>query len=109
MEINHEVAQLPGAELILAGITPRQLIRIAGPHLPEDYRLRLERFRYGGGAFKIYYAFSAPIPRTARECSLAATLHVGGPLEEIVETQRRFTFHRPLLRVRKPFLFDPRD
>src|SRR5260370_32560842 len=107
MEINHEVAQLPGAELILAGIHPRQLIRIAGPPLPEDYRLRLERFRYGGGAFKIDYALSAPIPWTARECSRAATVHVGGTLEEIVESERSFTSDRPFVLVGQPSLFDP--
>src|SRR5216684_455764 len=107
IEINHEVTQLPGADLILAGITPRQLIRIAGPHLPEDYRLRLERFRYGGGAFKIDYALSAPIPWTARECSRAATVHVGGTLEEIVESERSFTSDRPFVLVGQPSLFDP--
>src|SRR5713101_2669094 len=109
IEINREVTQLPGADLILAGITPRQLIRIAGPHLPEDYRSRLERFRYGGGAFKIDYALSAPIPWTARECSRAATVHVGGTLEEIVESERSFTSDRPFVLVGQPSLFDPSE
>jgi phytoene dehydrogenase-like protein len=107
IEINHEVTQLPGADLVLAGITPRQLIRIAGPLLPQDYRLRLQRFRYGAGAFKIDYALSAPIPWTALECSRAATVHVGGTLEEIVESERSFTSDRPFVLVGQPSLFDP--
>ena len=51
-----EITQLPETDLILAGITPRQLLRIAGSQLPSHYRKRLERFRYGAGAFKIDYA-----------------------------------------------------
>src|SRR5260370_20154716 len=107
IEVNHEVTQLPEADLILAGITPRQLLRIAASHLPTDYRMRLERFRYGAGAFKIDYALSAPIPWTARECSRAATVHVGGTLEEIFESERSFTSDRPFVLVGQPSLFDP--
>jgi phytoene dehydrogenase-like protein len=107
IEIDHEVTQLPETDLILAGITPRQLLRIAGAQLHTDYRMRLERFRYGAGAFKIDYALSAPIPWTASECSRAATVHVGGTLEEIVESERNFTSDRPFVLLGQPSLFDP--
>jgi phytoene dehydrogenase-like protein len=107
IEIDHEVTQLPETDLILAGITPQQLLRMAGAHLPTDYRRRLERFRYGAGAFKIDYALSAPIPWTASECSRAATVHVGGTLEEIVESERTFTSDRPFVLLGQPSLFDP--
>jgi phytoene dehydrogenase-like protein len=80
---------------------------MAGAHLPTDYRRRLERFRYGAGAFKIDYALSAPIPWTASECSRAATVHVGGTLEEIVESERTFTSDRPFVLLGQPSLFDP--
>jgi phytoene dehydrogenase-like protein len=69
--------------------------------------MRLERFRYGAGAFKIDYALSAPIPWTASECSRAATVHVGGTLEEIVESERNFTSDRPFVLLGQPSLFDP--
>src|SRR5260370_18799701 len=75
IEINHEITQLPEADLILADITPRQLLRIAGSQLPSRYCNGLQRFRYGAGAFKIDYALSAPIPWAAPECSRAATVH----------------------------------
>jgi phytoene dehydrogenase-like protein len=105
IETCHEVTGLPDADLVLADVTPRQLIRIAGPALPSGYRRRLERFRYGGGAFKIDYALSSPIPWTANECSRAATVHLGGTLEEIVASERHFTSAYVLLV--QPSLFDP--
>jgi len=107
IEINHEITQLPEADLILADITPRQLLRIAGSQLPSRYCRRLERFRYGAGAFKIDYALSAPIPWVAAECSRAATVHIGGTLEEIVESERTFTSDRPFVLLGQPSLFDP--
>jgi phytoene dehydrogenase-like protein len=107
IEINHEITQLPEADLILADITPRQLLRIAGSHLPPRYCRRLERFRYGAGAFKIDYALSAPIPWAAPECSRAATVHIGGTLEEIIESERTFTSDRPFVLLGQPSLFDP--
>jgi phytoene dehydrogenase-like protein len=106
IEIGREITQLPEADLILAGITPKQLLRIAGSHLPMAYRRRLEHFRYGAGAFKIDYALSAPIPWTAPECLRAATVHVGGSLEEIVDSERNFTSERPFVLLGQPSLFD---
>jgi phytoene dehydrogenase-like protein len=107
VEIGHEVTQLPESDLILADITPRQLLRIAGSQLPSHYCRRLERFRYGAGAFKIDYALNAPIPWTAPECSRAATVHIGGSLEEIAESERTFASDRPFVLLGQPSLFDP--
>jgi phytoene dehydrogenase-like protein len=107
IETDHEVTELPQTGLILADITPRQLLRIAGSQLPRHYCKRLERFRYGAGAFKIDYALRAPIPWTAPECSRAATVHIGGSLEEIVESERTFTSERPFVLLGQPSLFDP--
>ncbi len=107
IEVNHEITQLPEADLILADITPRQLLRIAGSQLPSRYCRRLERFRYGAGAYKIDYALSAPIPWVAAECSRAATVHIGGTLEEIVESERTLTSDRPFVLLGQPSLFDP--
>jgi hypothetical protein len=46
---------------------------------------------------KIDYALSVPIPWTAPECSRAATVHIGGLLEEIAESERTFTSDRPFV------------
>ena len=81
--------------------------RIAGTHLPTQYRRRLERFRYGAGAFKIDYALREAIPWIAPEYSRAATVHIGGSLEEIVESERNFTSDRPFVLLGQPPMFDP--
>jgi phytoene dehydrogenase-like protein len=107
IETCHEVTELPDADLILADVTPRQLVRIAGSALPSGYRRELERFRYGAGAFKIDYALSSPIPWTANQCSRAATVHLGGTLEEIVASERHFTSAAPFVLLVQPSLFDP--
>lgn len=107
IETGTEVIQLPDSDLVLADLTPRQLLRIAGSELPPGYRRRLERFRYGAGTFKIDYALSAPIPWTARECARAGTVHLGGSLEEIVASERHFTSDAPFVLLSQPSLFDP--
>jgi phytoene dehydrogenase-like protein len=38
VETGREVTELPLSDLVLADITPRQLLRIAGSHLSTDYR-----------------------------------------------------------------------
>jgi phytoene dehydrogenase-like protein len=107
IETSHEATRLPDTDLILADVTPRQLIRIAGSELPPAYRQRLERFRYGAGTFKVDYALSSPIPWTAKECTRAATVHLGGVLQEVVASERQFTSATPFVLLVQPSLFDP--
>ena len=107
IETEHDVTSLPESELVLADLTPRQLVRIAGSNLPPGYRKRLEGFRYGPGAFKIDYALSAPIPWRAQECSRTATVHLGGTFEEIVNSERTFSSDVPFVLLGQPSLFDP--
>jgi phytoene dehydrogenase-like protein len=107
IEASHEITQLPLTDLILADLTPRQLLRIAGSELPPAYRKQLECFRYGAGAFKIDYALSEPIPWTAPECARAATVHLGGTLEEIADAERGWTSSKPFVLLVQPTLFDP--
>ncbi len=107
IETEQEVTVLPESDLVLADLTPRQLVRIAGLSLPQGYRQRLERYRYGPGAFKIDYALNAPIPWKARECSRAATVHLGGTFEEIVASERTFSSDNPFVLLGQPSLFDP--
>lgn len=106
VETGREVTELPLSDLVLADITPRQLLRIAGSHLSTDYRKQLERFRYGPGAFKIDYALNAAIPWTARECLRAATVHIGGSLEEIAQAERTLSPNKPFVLLGQPSLFD---
>jgi phytoene dehydrogenase-like protein len=106
IETSSEVIQLPDTDLILADVTPRQLLQIAGSALPSRYRRQLERFQYGAGTFKIDYALNSPIPWKAKECSRAATVHLGGTLEEIIASERHFTSDAPFVLLVQPSVFD---
>jgi phytoene dehydrogenase-like protein len=74
--------------LALCDVGPRALGRLAGERLPASYRRRLARFRYGPGAFKVDFALDAPVPWTAPDCARAATVHLGGTLEEVAASER---------------------
>jgi phytoene dehydrogenase-like protein len=102
--------RLPPSRLTLCDITPRQFVAIAGSRLPAGYRRRLEKFRYGMGVFKMDWALSAPVPWRAAACARAGTLHLGGTLDEIAQSERD-TWHgrtpaRPFVLVVQPTRFD---
>jgi phytoene dehydrogenase-like protein len=104
------IAALSHYELILCDVTPRQLLRLAGPQLSNGYKRRLEGFRYGPGVFKVDYALNRPIPWKASECSRAATVHLGGSFEEIAASEKavRNGQHpdHPFVLLAQPSLFD---
>ena len=82
------MADLPPAPAYLFDVTPRQLVRIAGERLSSGYQRQLARYRYGPGVFKIDYALSGPVPWKDHSCCRAATVHLGGSLEEIATSER---------------------
>ncbi len=95
---------------VLCDLTPRQFANIAGKRLPQAFRQTLERYRYGPGVFKMDWALDAPIPWVARECAAAATVHLGGTLEEIAASERApwrgATAEKPFVLLVQPSLFD---
>jgi phytoene dehydrogenase-like protein len=82
---------LPSARKILFDVTPRQLVAIAGESLPESYRKRLGKYRYGPGVFKIDYALSEPTPWSNPHIRGAGTVHLGNTLPEIALSERQCT------------------
>lgn len=102
--------QLPPARAVLLDVTPRQLIRMAGALLPASYRRRLERYRYGPGVYKMDWALHQPVPWRAAECAQAGTIHLGGTLDEISDSERRCwrgeVSDRPYVLFTQPSLFD---
>ena len=113
IETNYEVKnidELPASRAVLFDLTPRQIVKIAGHRLPENYKRRLEKFKYGAGAFKIDYALSAPIPWRAKECGEAGTVHLGGTFEEIARSEREHEqgkiSEKPFVLVAQNSLFD---
>jgi phytoene dehydrogenase-like protein len=81
------VADLPPARAVLFDVTPRQLIAIAGDRLSSRTRRHAERFRYGSGVFKVDWALDGPVPWAADGPRRAATVHLGGTLEEIAGSE----------------------
>ena len=111
---NHRVTSLddlPPARAVLCDLSPKPFLRIAGERLPASYRRSLERFRYGMGVFKVDWALDGPIPWRAEACARAATVHLGGTLEEIATSEQQAWSgtppERPFVLLVQPTLFDP--
>ena len=81
------VDELPRADIVLADVAPRELLRLGGDLLPARYAAALRRFRHGPGAFKLDWALNAPIPWRAEACRRAGTVHLGGTLAEIASSE----------------------
>ena len=105
-----DLGALPGAEVTLCDVTPRQLVGMAGERMPAGYRKQLQSYKYGPGTFKVDWALREPIPWRAKECLRAATVHVGGTLEEMIASEaapwRGKTAERPFVLLVQPSLFD---
>ena len=104
------LADLPAARAVIFDLTPVQLLHVAGDQLPARYARRLARYRYGPGAFKMDWALDGPIPWRSAECARAATVHVGGSIEEIAASeaapwQGRHA-EKPFVLVAQQSLFD---
>ena len=103
--------ELPPARATLLDLTPKQVIEVAGERMPSGYRGRMQRYRYGMGAFKVDWALNGPIPWRAEECTQSATVHVGGNFAEIAEAEetvwRGGHPDRPFVLLAQHTLFDP--
>ena len=105
------LTELPPAKTVLLDVTPRQLIAIAGDRLPAGYRRRLAKYRYGPGVFKVDWALDGPIPWVAPEVGRAGTVHLGGTIAEIAESERAANdgrhAERPYVLLVQQTVFDP--
>ena len=104
------IDELPSSQLKLLDVTPRQVLRIAGHRLPARYARALRRYRHGPGVFKVDWALDAPVPWAAPDCGRAATVHLGGTLEEIADSEetiwRGEAPERPFVLAAQQSLFD---
>lgn len=82
------IQQLPSSRAILFDVSPKQLLKIAGPEFSPFYRWQLNRYRYGMGVFKVDWALDGPIPFKAEECRSAGTVHIGNTFEEIARSEQ---------------------
>jgi phytoene dehydrogenase-like protein len=109
---DHRVAslgELPPARIVMLDVTPRQFNALV-PLGNNPRRRPMEKFRYGPGVFKVDWALAGPIPWRARECARAATVHVGGSLEQIAAAEAGVAqgdaAARPFVLLAQPSLFD---
>ncbi|HMF75273.1 MAG TPA: NAD(P)/FAD-dependent oxidoreductase [Bryobacteraceae bacterium] len=104
------VQETSGANLTLCDVTPQQFLRLAEGRLPGGYRSSLQRYRYGPAVFKVDWALREPIPWKAKDCLRAATVHLGGSLEEMAASERAAwdgqNCERPFVILAQPSLFD---
>jgi phytoene dehydrogenase-like protein len=107
----NNLAELPAAEATLFDTSVPALTRIAGRALTPSFTLRLAHFKAGPGIFKLDFALSAPIPWANSACSRAATIHLGGTLEEIARSEHDAFYAKqndnPYVLLVQPSLFDP--
>ena len=105
------ISDLPDHRVALFDTSPNALAEIAGAQLPAGYRRRLERFRHGAGVFKLDIAMDGPIPWRNPELLEAATVHLGGTLEDIARSEAEVdagrVSPRPFVLLTQTSLFDP--
>jgi phytoene dehydrogenase-like protein len=105
------LADLPSANATFFDTSVASLIRIANSALAPAYVHELLKFRPGPGIFKLDFALSQPIPWRSPDCFRAATVHLGGPLAEISQSEHDAFYgrlnDRPFVLVVQPSLFDP--
>lgn len=99
-----------GKRLTLCDITPRQFLGIAGRSLPPQFRRAMSTYLYGPGVFKVDWALRHPIPWRAKECLEAITVHLGGSLGELAESEQlpweRKPPQKPFVLLSQPTVFD---
>ncbi len=104
------IEDIPPTRTVFFDLTPKGLSEIEGLDFPAHYRDRLAEHKYGPGVFKIDWALDGPIPWTDPACMGAGTLHLGGSLEEIVESESKIlgseSSDKPYVLLNQPSLFD---
>lgn len=102
---------VPESAVVICDLTPRQFLQIGGEQISGSERLRLQNYKYGPGVFKIDWALDGPIPWNAAACGKAGTVHLGGSLEEIVQSENAAwgpaPADQPFVLLSQPSLFDP--
>lgn len=78
----------PEVRVMLLDLSPRAVLRVANKRLPANYCRQLARYRYGPGVCKVDWVLDGPIPWRDSRCALAGTVHLGGTLEAIAQSER---------------------
>jgi phytoene dehydrogenase-like protein len=102
--------ELDEADATLFDTSVNSLVRLAGNALSLAFTKRLQHFRAGPGIFKVDYALSQTIPWRDAACLRAATVHLGGTLDEIAQSEHDAFYgklsDKPYVLLVQPSLFD---
>lgn len=106
-----EVRALPDADAVILNLTPKQVLRIGGAALPAHRARSMRRWRYGPAVHKVDFVLDAPVPWADPRVGQAATVHVGGAVEEIVRAEQAVANgvmpERPFVMAAQQYVADP--
>ena len=106
-----DLRELPAADATILNLTPRQILQFKGTNLAPKARKRLEKWKYGPAVYKVDFLLNAPVPWTDPRVGTAATVHVGGTVDEISFVEREVTAgrmpSRPFVMVCQQYASDP--
>jgi phytoene dehydrogenase-like protein len=105
------LSDVPAHRALLLDVSPTQVVTILGDSLPNWYRRLYAHYRYGPGLCKVDYLLDGPIPWRADECTQAATVHLGGTLDQVaageLAVNRGQHPQRPFVLLANQSHFDP--
>lgn len=81
----HEVEP---ADIIVANVTPAGLLELDDGRLPQSYRRKLGRFRFGAGTVKADFVLSEPIPWRDSRLNDVGTVHLGGSRADVATAEK---------------------
>jgi phytoene dehydrogenase-like protein len=103
--------ELPAHRAALLDLSPRDVLAVSDGRLAGGYAAQLRRFRHGPAAFKLDLVLDEPIPWRSGDVARAATVHLGGRLEEIEASEEAVgqgrVHDRPFVLLCQPSAFDP--
>ena len=103
--------EMEAADTVFFDTSTRTLEQVAGSRLSPGFRAVLRGFKPGPGVFKVDWALSEAIPWRAEACRRAATIHVGGTLEEVAYAEAEVFAGRhpdkPFVLLVQPSVVDP--
>jgi phytoene dehydrogenase-like protein len=102
--------QLGRPDIVMLDTAPRAAADIMGDRLPGRVRRAYRRYRHGPGVFKLELAVADGVPWTYEPARTAGTVHVGGPMAEMVAAERAVHAgrmpERPFLLVGQQYVAD---
>ena len=105
------LAELSEADLVLLDTSPRSAARILDGRQPPRIARAYNRFRHGPAAYQVAFAVEGGIPWRYRPARESGTVHVGGELSQVVESERAVWRgqmpSRPFILVGQQYLADP--